>query len=65
MKNRMLSVYQFKITLLDVDPPIWRRIQVDNFITLSRFSAILLAVMGWNNSHLHDLRIGGKKYGML
>ena len=64
MKNKMLSAYQFKITLLDVDPPIWRRIQVDNFITLSRFSAILLAVMGWNNSHLHDIQIGGKKYGM-
>src|SRR3989338_5831045 len=64
MKNRMLSVYQFKITLLSINPPIWRRFQVDNFITLSRFSAILLAVMGWNNSHLHDLRIGGKKYGM-
>ena len=62
--KRTLSVYQFKVTLLDTNPPVWRRIQVDNFITLSRFSAILLAVMGWNNSHLHDLRIGGKKYGM-
>ena len=64
MKNRMLSVYQFKVTLLDVEPLIWRRIQVDNFITLRRFSAILLAVMGWNNSHLHELEIGGKSYGI-
>lgn len=64
MKNRMLSVYQFKITLLDTNPPIWRRFQVDNFITLSWFSAILLTVMGWSNSHLHELCIGGKKYGM-
>lgn len=64
MKNKTLSVYQFKITLQNVEPPIWRRIQVDNFITLSRFSAILLAVMGWNNSHLHQLEIGGKDYGI-
>ncbi len=64
MKNGALSVYQFKITLLDVEPPIWRRVQVDNFMTLRRFAAILLAVMGWNNSHLHQFEIGGKKYGM-
>ena len=64
MVKAILKVYQFKITLLDVEPPVWRRFQVDNFITLSRFSAILIAVMGWSNSHLHDLRIGGKKYGM-
>ena len=64
MKNKMLSVYQFKITMLDIEPSIWRRIQVDNFIKLSRFSAIILAVMGWNNSHLHRFEIGGKEYGM-
>ena len=60
----MVSVYQFKITLLNIDPPIWRRFQVDNFITLRRFSAILLAVMGWNNSHLHQFEIAGKEYGI-
>lgn len=64
MKNRIISVYQFKVTLLDNNPPIWRRIQVANNITLSRFSAILLTVMGWNGGHLHELRIGSKDYGI-
>ena len=64
MRNKALSIYQFKITLLDVEPPIWRRIQVDNFMTLRRLAAILLAVMGWSNSHLHQFKIGGKEYGM-
>jgi hypothetical protein len=58
--NKKLLVYQFKVTLLDVEPPVWRRIQVANHITLSRVSAILVTVMGWNGGHLHELRIGGK-----
>ena len=58
------TVYQFKITLKDSKPPVWRRIQVTNNITLSRFSATLLTVMGWNGGHLHELRIGDKDYGM-
>ena len=29
-------LYQFKITLLEVEPPIWRRVQVDNYMTLRR-----------------------------
>ena len=64
MANKKLSVYQFKVILLDTNPPIWRRIQVTNNITLSRFSAILLTVMGWNGGHLHELQIGGKDYGI-
>ncbi len=64
MKNKSLSAYQFKITLLGIEPPVWRRFQVDNFIRLSRLSAIILVVMGWNNSHLHRFEIAGKEYGM-
>ena len=64
MKSKVLAVYQFKIMLLDTDPPVWRRIQVDNYMTLRRFAAVILAVMGWNNSHLHRFEIGGKEYGI-
>ncbi|HCL89730.1 MAG TPA: hypothetical protein DHW70_00155, partial [Candidatus Atribacteria bacterium] len=28
MKKKFDQVYQFKITLKDIKPPIWRRIQV-------------------------------------
>ena len=51
--SKAKRVYQFKITLLDTKPPIWRRIQVaENY----RFWDLHMAIqnaMGWQNCHLH------------
>ena len=55
-------VYQFKITLLDTRPPIWRRIQVKDG-TLDRLHEHVQTAMGWTNSHLHHFRIGQQLYG--
>src|SRR5690348_10847142 len=55
-------VYQFKITLLDARPPVWRRIQVKD-CTLDKLHERIQTAMGWTNSHLHDFKIGGKDYG--
>ncbi len=55
------EVYQFKITLLDSTPPIWRRIQVADE-TLDQFHEQIQAAMGWSDSHLHHYRIEGKLY---
>jgi hypothetical protein len=55
-------VFQFKITLLECNPPIWRRIQAKD-CTLDRLHEHLQTAMGWTNSHLHDFRIEGKNYG--
>jgi hypothetical protein len=56
------TVYQFKITLLDARPPIWRRIQVKDG-TLDKLHEHLQTAMGWTNSHLHHFRIGEQLYG--
>lgn len=55
-------LYQFKITLLVIRPPIWRRIQVKD-CTLDKLHEHIQTAMGWTNSHLHDFKIGGKDYG--
>jgi hypothetical protein len=55
-------LYQFKITLLENHPPIWRRIQVKDG-TLDKLHEHIQSAMGWTNSHLHDFKIGGKDYG--
>jgi hypothetical protein len=54
--------YQFKITLLDTRPPIWRRIQVKD-CTLDKLHEHIQTAMGWTNSHLHHFRIGQQLYG--
>ena len=47
-------IYQLKVTLRDIRPPIWRRIQVPADVTLYRLHLTLQAVMGWENEHLYE-----------
>jgi hypothetical protein len=56
------TVYQFKITLLESHPPIWRRIQVKD-CTLDKLHEHIQMAMGWTNSHLHHFKIGEQFYG--
>jgi hypothetical protein len=49
-------LYQFNITLLESDPPIWRRIQVQD-CTLDKLHEHIQTAMGWTNSHLHQFTI--------
>jgi len=56
------QVYQLKITLRDVRPPIWRRVQVGD-CTLARLHDLIQTCMGWDGGHLHAFDIGGEQYG--
>jgi hypothetical protein len=57
-------VYQFRITLLDTRPPVWRCIQVKD-CTLDQLHEHIQTAMGWTNSHLHHFRVGDQLYGDL
>lgn len=57
-------VYQIKVTLRGVRPPIWRRLQVPGDITLASLHETLQTAMGWTDSHLHQFVIGGRRYGV-
>ncbi len=59
-----VKVYQFKVTLKYIRPPIWRRIQVLSDHTLGDLHLVLQVVMGWSNDHLHEFRIGQVSYGV-
>jgi len=61
-KPKTSSLYQFKITLRESNPPIWRRIQVQD-CTLDDLHEHIQTAMGWMNSHLHQFEIDGKTYG--
>lgn len=56
------TLLQFKITLLGSNPPIWRRIQVQD-CTLDKLHEHIQTAMGWTNSHLHQFEIDGERYG--
>ena len=55
-------LYQFKITLCESDPVIWRRIQVKE-CSLERLHEHIQLAMGWTNSHLHQFEIGSERFG--
>ena len=52
------SVHQLKVTLLGLEPPIWRRIVVPSDFTLADLHVVVQEAMGWHHSHLHDFRVG-------
>ena len=58
------NAYQIKITLLDIEPPIWRRLVVPCNITFHKFHKILQVAMGWCDYHLYSFTIGGVHYGI-
>ncbi len=58
------GVFQLRITLLEVEPAVWRRILVPASVRLAKLHDTFQAAMGWTNSHLHSFTIGGERYGM-
>jgi hypothetical protein len=66
MSRRRLSkktdaVFQIKVTLRGIDPPIWRRIQTKD-CTLDELHELIQVTMGWNFEHLYRFTIGGVEY---
>ncbi|MFN8531937.1 MAG: plasmid pRiA4b ORF-3 family protein [Dehalococcoidia bacterium] len=66
MPNRIAHkpvALQVKVTLLDVEPPIWRRVLLLDSTSLRKLHHIIQALMGWQNYHLHAFEIDGVRYG--
>lgn len=58
------AIYQLKVMLRDIDPPVWRRIQVWEDSTLAQLHPVLQIVMSWEDYHLHDFVIGRRTYSL-
>jgi hypothetical protein len=63
MNKSKAPIYQIKVTLQHIAPPIWRRIEVPEDIKLGKLHRVLQIAMGWTDSHLHAYRIGSESYG--
>jgi len=51
-EHNMSKIYQLKITLKRISPPIWRRIEVPSDTRLDDLSRVILRAMGWYGYHL-------------
>jgi hypothetical protein len=47
--KKMRDVYQIKISLRGIRPPIWRRLEVFSDTTLEKLHLIFQLAMGWAN----------------
>jgi len=52
-----------RVTLEEIEPPVWRRFAMARERTLGQLHEVLQAVMGWQNCHLHEFRVGEHRYG--
>ena len=50
-------MYQFKIILMGIEPPIWRRIEIPETYSFLDLHIAIQDVMGWLDYHLHQLEI--------
>lgn len=57
------NAIRLHVSLAEIDPPIWRRLVVPSDWTLDRLHLVLQAAFSWTDSHLHEFRIGGLRYG--
>src|SRR3954449_6561552 len=54
---------QTRHTLAEIEPAIWRRLVVPWTWHLGQLHLGIQAAFNWWNSHLHEFRIGGLRYG--
>lgn len=63
MSYRIPNAIQLRVTLADIEPPIWRQLIVPLTCNLAQLHLLIQAAFSWWNYHLHEFRIGGLSYG--
>ncbi|KAF5436323.1 pRiA4b ORF-3-like protein [Candidatus Methanophagaceae archaeon] len=64
MKKKYTQVYQFKITLKGIKPPIWRWIQVPETYTFWELHLAIQNAMSWTVCHLHEFELVNPETGL-
>lgn len=60
----MRQMYKLKISLLHIEPEIWRRVVVPRHIHLGQLHDVIQCVMGWTDTHLHEFSQGNRHFGV-
>ena len=59
------EIFYLRVTLLGLEPAIWRLVRVPGDIQLGDFHLLLQELMPWKNRHLHRFVIGNEQFGVL
>lgn len=58
------TVARLHIVLDDIEPVIWRRVDVPVTASLKMLHDVVQAAMGWENCHLWHVEAGDRRYGL-
>ncbi len=58
------TIFQLKVSLLEIHPLIWRRLAVPMSITFHKLHKILQVAMGWQGYHQYNFTVGNVYYGI-
>lgn len=50
--------FELKATIRDIKPAIWRTLRVPEWVTVEQLHRVMQGAFGWNDSHMHDWRLG-------
>jgi hypothetical protein len=63
MPKPVETVHRLLVRLRNVEPAVWRHVEIESGAKLPDVSRALLTAMGWTDSHLHAFRAGARAYG--
>ena len=59
------KLFELDVRLREIEPAIWRTIEVPGDSSLEDVHFAIQVAMGWTNSHLHQFEISDVQYGMV
>jgi hypothetical protein len=57
------AVYQVKVSLRRIRPPVWRRLRLPGGTSLGELHEVLQVAFGWDDQHLHAFEVGKRRFG--
>jgi len=60
--KKPIPIYQLRIVLHDIVPPIFRILQIKGNASLGKLHDYIQGTMGWQDCHMHEFKIKGQSY---
>lgn len=53
---------ELRITLADIEPPVWRSVRVPDAYTLDQLHRVIQLLFGWLDYHLYSFEVGERRF---
>jgi len=63
VKPPEVPAIRLNLTLVDVEPPVWREVVVPGAWHLGKLHEVIQVAMGWGDAHLHEFAAGELRWG--